>query len=132
MIQKLLKYIVGSLAIVIAAVVIPQRKLNLQEIINLTLSGTAVYLVIDLFAPRISASLRHGTGFGIGSKLIGYPSPKSEIPAAEGFAPIQYDHRWHDEYMRPHTDLEPENICFNRPPTHVKWPLYGMNDPNRF
>ena len=63
-VQKIIKYLIGSLAIVIAAVVIPQKKLNIQEVLQLAIAGTATYLVIDSFAPRISDSLRSGAGFG--------------------------------------------------------------------
>lgn len=121
LIRNLLKYVIEGLAVAAAAHYIPKMKLKVQELIMLGATAAVTLLLIDLFAPRLSDGLRLGSGFGIGRGLVG---------GAEGFSPISYDHRWNDEYLRPQTEMPPEDICFNRPPSHVKWPLYGRPNPH--
>lgn len=120
LVRNLLKYAIEGLAVAVAAHYIPKMKLKVQELIILGATAAVTLLVIDLFAPKLSDGLRLGSGFGIGHGMV-----------REGYAPISYDHRWNDEYLRPQTDLPTEDICFNRPPSHVKWPLYGQPNPHR-
>lgn len=122
LIRNLLKYAIEGLAVAVAAHYIPKMKMKPQELVTLGITAAVTLLVIDLFAPKISDGLRLGSGFGIGQGLV----------RGEGFAPISYDPRWNDEYLRPQTEIPPENVCFNRPPSHVKWPLYGRPNPHGF
>lgn len=59
-------------AVAIAAYIIPYRKLDISNIIVLGLSATAVFVVLDMFAPLISPSARQGAGFGLGLNQIGW------------------------------------------------------------
>ena len=64
--ERLIKHLLEGLAVAIAAYVIPQRKLNFEEIIIIALTASSVFSFLDVFSPSIGGSIRHGSGFGIG------------------------------------------------------------------
>lgn len=66
-----MKYVVEGSAIALAAFVIPQKKMNLHEIIMIALTGAAVFAVLDMFAPSVGSSARQGAGLGIGASMVG-------------------------------------------------------------
>ena len=70
-IKKVLKYFIEGLAVAVAAFAIPNRKLKLEEIIAIAMSGAATFAVLDMYAPEIANSTRTGTGVAIGRKHIG-------------------------------------------------------------
>jgi hypothetical protein len=72
-ITRIVKYLVEGLAVAIAAIIIPQKKLNMGEIGALALLAAAVFAVLDLLAPTVGLTARQGAGFGIGAKLVGFP-----------------------------------------------------------
>jgi hypothetical protein len=72
-ITRIVKYLVEGLAVAIAAIIIPQKKLNRGEIGALALLAAAVFAVLDLLAPTVGLTARQGAGFGIGAKLVGFP-----------------------------------------------------------
>ncbi len=73
-VRRVVKYLVEGLAVAAAAFYIPKKKMNLQEIAMIAVTGAAAFAVLDLFAPAIGRNARHGAGFGIGAGLVGGPS----------------------------------------------------------
>jgi len=72
-VQRVIKYALEGLAVVIAAYVLP-GKLKLSEIAMLGLVAMATFAILDVYAPSVGSSARTGAGFGIGAGLVGFPS----------------------------------------------------------
>ncbi len=75
--MQYLKYLLEGLAVAAAAYFIPKRKTSVQEIAMIALTAAATFAVLDLFAPAVGSGARHGAGFGIGARHVGF--------GAEGF-----------------------------------------------
>lgn len=73
--RRVVKYLVEGLAVAAAAFYIPQKKMNVQEIVMIAVTAAATLAVLDLLAPSIGASARTGAGFGIGTNLVGAKVP---------------------------------------------------------
>jgi hypothetical protein len=74
LIKRAIKYLVEGIMVAIAAFAIPQKALNVEEIIIIALMASATFSVLDVFVPSIASSARGGAGFGIGANLVGFPS----------------------------------------------------------
>jgi hypothetical protein len=72
-ITRMIKYLVEGLAVAVAAVIIPKRKLDMPEIASLAVLAAVVFAVLDFLAPTVGVTARQGAGFGIGAKLVGFP-----------------------------------------------------------
>jgi uncharacterized MnhB-related membrane protein len=72
-ITRIVKYLVEGLAVAVAAIIIPQKKLMFGEIGALALLAAMVFAILDLLAPTVGLTARQGAGFGIGAKLVGFP-----------------------------------------------------------
>ncbi len=72
-VTRVIKYLVEGLAVAVAAIIIPQKKLMFGEIGALALLAAAVFAVLDLLAPTVGLTARQGAGFGLGAKLVGFP-----------------------------------------------------------
>jgi hypothetical protein len=72
-ITRLVKYLVEGLAVAVAAIIIPQKKLPMGEIGALAVLAAAVFAILDFLAPTVGVTARQGAGFGIGAKLVGFP-----------------------------------------------------------
>ncbi len=72
-ITRIVKYLVEGLAVAIAAIIIPQKKLMFGEIGALALLSAVVFAILDLLAPTVGLTARQGAGFGLGAKLVGFP-----------------------------------------------------------
>ena len=70
--QLLFKYVLEGLAVAVAAFFIPQRKVDVTEIVMIGLTAAAVFAVLDQFSPTVGASARQGAGFGIGLNQVGW------------------------------------------------------------
>lgn len=70
-IKRMIKYLVEGGAVAIAAFLIPSTKLKKNEIMVLAVTAATVLAILDTFSPTISESARKGSGFGIGSQLVG-------------------------------------------------------------
>jgi ABC-type Co2+ transport system permease subunit len=69
--KRTIKYLVEGFAVALAAFYIPRRKMNLQEIAMIAITAAASFAVLDLLAPSVGSSARHGAGVGIGASLVG-------------------------------------------------------------
>ena len=68
----IVKTILEGLAVAIAAFFIPKSQMKIENIIAIALSASAVFLLLDQFSPEIGASVRQGSGFGIGLNQVGW------------------------------------------------------------
>jgi hypothetical protein len=72
-IKRILKYLVEGILVAICAYTIPQKKINLDEVVVIGLWAAAVFCLLDTFSPAIGSSARNGAGMGIGFNLVGFP-----------------------------------------------------------
>ncbi|MEO0236720.1 MAG: hypothetical protein ABIN35_00610 [candidate division WOR-3 bacterium] len=71
-ISRIIKYLVEGGAVAVAAYLIPQKKLRVQEVIMVALTAAAVFAILDMYAPAVSMGARQGTGFAIGASTVGF------------------------------------------------------------
>lgn len=71
---RLMKYLLEGIAVGIVSywVTKPTRG-NFNEILVIALTAAAVFAVLDVLAPAMSAGARQGAGMGAGFKLMGFP-----------------------------------------------------------
>ena len=72
-IKRAIKYIVEGIMVAIAAFVIPQRKMKVEEVVIIALTAAATFSILDTYVPSMAVSARSGAGFGIGANLVGFP-----------------------------------------------------------
>lgn len=70
--KRALKYLIEGLGVAVAASIIPGKKLTGQEILMLAVTASAIFATLDTLSPAISSSARLGSGFGLGSGLVGF------------------------------------------------------------
>lgn len=70
---RLLKYAIEGIAVGFVAFILPKSQLPFDKILFIALTAAAVFSILDLLAPAISAGTRQGVGLGAGFKLIGLP-----------------------------------------------------------
>ena len=68
--RRALKYLFEGLAVGISAFLIG-RTLKAEQVIMIALTASAMYSILDMYAPSIGTSSRVGTGLAAGSALIG-------------------------------------------------------------
>jgi len=68
--DQLIKYLLEGLAVSLASNIISKGKLDIKEIMLLGVTAAATFLVLDYFAPSVTAGARQGAGFGLGYKLV--------------------------------------------------------------
>ncbi len=73
MMTRLVKYLLLGLVIAIVAAILPSKSISFEEILMLALTAAAVFALLDLVAPSVSASAQQGVGLGFGFKLAGFP-----------------------------------------------------------
>lgn len=71
--KRIIKYVIEGLMVAIAAFVIPQRSLKMDEIMLIALTAAATFSILDTYVPSLAISARSGAGFGIGANLVGFP-----------------------------------------------------------
>jgi ABC-type Co2+ transport system permease subunit len=72
-VKRVVKYLIEGAAVAVAAYYIPQRKMELEEVLMIAITAAATFALLDLFAPSISGAARSGAGLGIGANLVGFP-----------------------------------------------------------
>lgn len=78
--RRAAKYLVEGGAVALAAYYIPQgRKLRLEEVAMIALTAAAVFAILEMYTPDISAAARAGTGFGIGANIAGFPAARNVV-----------------------------------------------------
>ena len=59
--------------VALAASLIPQKPLKVEETVLIALTAAATFSILDAFVPSVGVSARTGAGFGIGANLVGFP-----------------------------------------------------------
>jgi|TARA_B110000908_G_C10171702_1_gene411163 ABC-type Co2+ transport system permease subunit len=73
LLRRVVKYLVEGIMVAIAAMAIPKRSLNLEEIGLIALTAAATFSILDTYVPSMAVSARSGAGFGMGANLVGFP-----------------------------------------------------------
>jgi|UniRef100_A0A6C0BZC2 ABC-type Co2+ transport system permease subunit len=73
LVRRVVKYLVEGVMVAIAAMAIPKRSLNLEEIGLIALTAAATFSILDTYVPSMAVSARSGAGFGMGANLVGFP-----------------------------------------------------------
>jgi len=73
LVMRAVKYFLEGLAVALAIFIIPQKKLDLEEILSIGIIAAVVFALLDLLAPSIGLTARQGAGFGLGANLVGFP-----------------------------------------------------------
>ncbi len=71
--RRAVKYIVEGIMVGLAASLIPQKPLKVEETVLIALTAAATFSILDAFVPSVGVSARTGAGFGIGANLVGFP-----------------------------------------------------------
>jgi hypothetical protein len=74
LLKNVLKYLVEGLMVAVAAYVIPQKTLKVDEVALIALTAAATFSLLDVYLPTMAHSARSGAGFGLGANLVGFPS----------------------------------------------------------
>ena len=74
LVRREIKYFVEGLMVAIAAFVIPQKRLRLDEVALIALTAAATFSILDTYLPSMAVTARSGAGFGIGANLVGFPA----------------------------------------------------------
>lgn len=70
--QMLLRYLITGMGVAFAAFFVPRRSMDIEEIVMISFTATAVFAVLDQFAPNVYQSSLFGAGFGIGANQAGF------------------------------------------------------------
>jgi hypothetical protein len=73
-IKRTVKYLVEGFVVALAAFFIPQKKMDMGEILVISFTAATTFALLDMFAPSISSATRQGAGYGIGFNLVGFPA----------------------------------------------------------
>ena len=73
LVKRIIKYLVEGLMVAIAAYAIPNRSLNIEEIVLIALTAAATFSILDTYIPSMGVSARSGAGLGVGFNLVGFP-----------------------------------------------------------
>lgn len=68
---RIIKYILEGAMVGIAAALIPQQKIKLDEVMTIALVAAATFSILDLASPAASASARAGVGIALGAGIVG-------------------------------------------------------------
>ena len=77
--KRLVRYLLEGFSVGIAVQIISQKKVNLQEVILVAVTASAVLCLLDSFSPTVSRGARSGMGLGLGLGTVGY---KGFVPYA--------------------------------------------------
>ena len=71
--RRAVKYIIEGIMVALAASLIPQKPLKVEETVLIALTAAATFSILDAVVPSVGVSARTGAGFGIGANLVGFP-----------------------------------------------------------
>jgi hypothetical protein len=71
LLTRVIKYAVEGFAVALALFFIPRKRLDMDEIVTITVCAAAVFAILDMFSPSMGVTSRQGAGLGIGVKLVG-------------------------------------------------------------
>jgi len=70
---RAIKYLAEGLAVAVAMKIIAGKKLDVEEILAVSIIAAVTFALLDLLAPSIGLTARQGAGFGLGANLVGFP-----------------------------------------------------------
>ena len=73
LVMRAIKYLLEGFAVAFASFLIPQKKLNIEEILAIAMVAAVSFALLDLLAPAVGLTMRQGAGFGLGANLVGFP-----------------------------------------------------------
>lgn len=68
---RIIKYILEGAMVGIAAALIPQQKIKLDEVLTIALVAAATFSILDLFSQSMGSSARLGVGVALGTGIVG-------------------------------------------------------------
>jgi ABC-type Co2+ transport system permease subunit len=69
--KRVVKYLIEGLAVSIVAIIIPKKRLDLEEIVVIALTAACVFAILDTFIPAAGATSRQALGGAAGVGLFG-------------------------------------------------------------
>lgn len=69
--RKVIKYLILGAVVSVVSALLPKKSMNIEEIVVIGVTAAAVFAILDVFAPEISKAAKSGSGFAIGSSLVG-------------------------------------------------------------
>jgi ABC-type Co2+ transport system permease subunit len=69
--KRIIKYALEGLMVAFAALALPSKSMEAQDVLGLALVAAATFLILDMYAPSVGSSARQGAGMGIGFGLVG-------------------------------------------------------------
>jgi ABC-type Co2+ transport system permease subunit len=69
--KRVIKYALEGLMVAFAALALPAKSMEAQDILGLALVAAATFMILDMYAPSVGSSARQGAGMGIGFGLVG-------------------------------------------------------------
>lgn len=73
LVTRAIKYLVEGVAVALAMKLIAGKKLDVEEILSVSVIAAVTFALLDLLAPSIGLTARQGAGFGLGANLVGFP-----------------------------------------------------------
>ncbi len=70
-VRRMVKYLVEGFVVALAALVIPKKPLAFEEVVAIGVTAAAVFSLLDVYSPSISAAARTGAGLAIGGGVVG-------------------------------------------------------------
>ena len=73
LVTRAIKHLLEGLAVALAMKIIAGKKLDIEEILAVSIIAAVTFALLDLLAPSIGLTARQGAGFGLGANLVGVP-----------------------------------------------------------
>jgi hypothetical protein len=71
-VKRLIRYLLEGIAVSLAAHLVGKNKLDIQTIVLLGVTASAVLSILDVFSPTIGSATRSGAGLGLGAGISGF------------------------------------------------------------
>lgn len=72
--NRAVKYLVEGLVVGIAVLLVSKKRMKLDEIALIALTASATMVLLDTYVPSLSSSFKQSAGWGLGFRLVGFPS----------------------------------------------------------
>jgi len=70
--RRAVRYLVQGFAVALAAYYIPQKKIDLNEIMVIAMTAASIFALLDVLSPTIGGYVKTGIGIGIGLGQVGF------------------------------------------------------------
>jgi hypothetical protein len=69
--RKVIKYLILGMCVSVVSALLPKKSMNIEEIVVIGITASAIFAILDVFAPSIGVAARSGAGFSIGAGIVG-------------------------------------------------------------